>query len=295
MLTQDINLYLQTQSQLIERELNKLVSEKDVPYNQLFKAARYSLLSGGKRLRPTLALATCELLGGDLETALTPVCALEMIHTYSMIHDDLPCMDNDDFRRGIPTLHKAFPEAHALLAGDYLLTRAFEVLAEAPGLSSDQKVQLISILARGSGGDGMIAGQVLDIEAEKSPMELSLLTLTHCCKTGALISAAVEFGAFLGHSTDEQMSHLRSFANEIGLAFQIVDDILDVTSSHLKHGKTIASDVANSKTTYVSLLGLEKSKAAAERHSQKALAHLQRLNCDTTRLAEIAKLIVARV
>jgi geranylgeranyl diphosphate synthase type II len=284
---------LKAKVSLLEQTLDKLIPEQKLPYNQLFKAARYSLLGGGKRLRPILTLATCEALGRDENTALIPACALEMIHTYSMIHDDLPCMDNDDFRRGKPTLHKAFPEGHAVLAGDYLLTYAFQVLASAPHLTSQQIVDLIALLAKKAGGEGMIAGQILDIEANQQT-DLEALNRIHNYKTGALIATAVEFGAIVAGATDKIRQILNLFANEIGLAFQIVDDILDVTASKQKHGSSKASDITNGKTTYVTLLGIERSQETSENLLESALTRLQSLSLKTGRLAEIAQCLVRR-
>lgn len=290
----DISRYLIDTGSLIEEQLDRLIPEKDVPYRSLLRAARYSLLGGGKRLRPILTLATTEAFKGDLNAALAPACALEMIHTYSLIHDDLPCMDNDDFRRGKPSLHKAFPEGHAVLAGDFLLTHAFAVLADAPALSAEQKVSLVAILSKHAGGEGMIAGQILDVEAVGVEIDLEALQLIHQKKTGALIVASVEFGGIISHATGEQMEILRKFGQEIGLAFQIVDDILDVTASQEKHGKAVASDVTNDKSTYVTLLGLQKSQALAETLFQSAIKRLNQLPVNAALLTNLAKLIVNR-
>jgi len=290
----DLALYLKTHAQHIEARLDELIPETQEPYKRLFQAARYSLFSGGKRIRPIFALAACQDLEGPLEHALTPVCTLEMIHTYSMIHDDLPCMDNDDFRRGKPTLHKAFPEGHALLAADYLLTYAFEILTEAPDLTSDQKIQLIALLAKQAGGHGMIAGQVLDIEAETQPVDSEGLERIHRCKTGALLSAAVEFGGILAKAPESTLETLRCFGSEIGLAFQIVDDILDVTASEQKHGRKLSSDIQNSKKTYVTLLGLEGSKKAAQDQLEKALDQLDQLPHHALLLSELSRYIIER-
>lgn len=286
--------YLHAKGTLIEYRLDELVPEKYAPHKELYNAARYSLLNGGKRLRPILTIATAEMLGSDVNIALTPACALEMIHTYSLIHDDLPCMDDDDFRRGKPSLHKAFTEAHAVLAGDFLLTYAFQVLSEAPGLTPQQRLSLIQILSKQSGGDGMIAGQVLDIESEGKTLTIEQLQQIHKCKTGALILAAVEFGAVIAGASVGQMEALQQFGREIGLAFQIVDDVLDITSSQAKHGKAVASDLINGKATYVTLLGLEGAQEASEHHYSLAMHALNRIEADTSRLASIASLIVHR-
>lgn len=286
--------YLKTQSVLVEKQLDALIPKKQVPYSQLFDAARYSLLGGGKRLRPILALAVLETLGGNQENALVPVCALEMIHTYSLIHDDLPCMDDDDYRRGKPSLHKAFPEGHAVLTGDFLLTQAFDVLANDKHLTDGQKVKLIAILAKQSGGDGMIAGQLMDLEAEGRQIDLEALRLIHNKKTGAMITASLEFGGVLSSASPSDMAVLRQFGEEIGLAFQVIDDILDVTESQQKHGKVFASDLANDKSTYVSLLGLKESQEFAQSILESAEQKLQSLSSNPSLLIELAKVIVNR-
>jgi geranylgeranyl diphosphate synthase type II len=265
----DISGYLQLQNQRIEEALARLIPERHSAYQSLFEAARYALLDGGKRLRPILTLAVVEMMEGDCQYALQPACALEIVHTYSLIHDDLPCMDNDDFRRGKPTVHKKYSEGHAVLTGDYLLTYAFEILASAPGLSDEKKIKLISLLAKRIGSDGMIGGQVMDIASVGANMNLETLRLLHRNKTGALITVAMEFGGILADADQRQMESLRRFGENIGLAFQIIDDILDVTSSRTKHGRQTASDVINGKSTYVTLLGIDRSKAyAAECYHQ---------------------------
>lgn len=290
----DLAGYLKQLSVLIEEHLETLIPQYDTPYNQLFDAARYSLLSGGKRLRPILTLATTQMLGGDLSAALTPACAIEMVHAYSLIHDDLPCMDDDDFRRGKPSLHKAFPEGHAVLTGDYLLTYAFEILASHPAISPEQKIQLISILAQRAGSHGMIGGQVMDIENGDRSLDLDTLTFIHRKKTGAMISAAVEFGGIIANSSPHELDLLRSFGEKIGLAFQIVDDVLDVTSSQAKHGRAISTDVLNEKTTYVTLLGIEDSQKHARDLYEEAVDALSQLPADATPLINIADFIIKR-
>lgn len=284
----DLNAYLAKQSLRVENYLTTLFEEHSLPYNTLFKAARYSLLSGGKRLRPILALATTETLGGNIETAIRPACALECIHTYSLIHDDLPCMDDDDFRRGKPSLHKVFPEGHAVLTGDFLLTHAFDILANDSNLNVEKKLKLISILSNRSGGHGMIAGQVMDLEAEGQEINLEHLRLIHSKKTGAMITASIEFGGVIVGAPPSHMGLLRQFGEEIGLAFQIVDDILDATEG--KKG----SDVAKDKATYVAILGLERSRALAEQALGAALAALKKLPQDTSLLKQLAQHLVHR-
>jgi len=291
----DIQSYIKSKALLIEQKLNFLVPEESGPNKTLFDAARYSLLGGGKRMRPLLLMATVEMLGGNLESSLSSACAIEMIHTYSMIHDDLPCMDNDDFRRGKPSLHRAFPEAHAVLAGDFLLTYAFETIAKEPLLEDQQKVKLISRLAYHSGGQGMIGGQIMDIEAENAEnVDLEKLQLIHRHKTGALIIAALEMGGIICKATDHEIAQLRSFGSAIGLAFQIVDDVLDVTSSEQKHGKKHSSDAINNKETYASLLGVEAAKEKAHSLVESAKTTLRSLPGNNEVLSNLADFIVYR-
>lgn len=278
----------------IEKTLQLLVPEISEPHALLYQAARYSLLSGGKRIRPILLLAVVETFQGSLQDALVPACALELIHTYSMIHDDLPCMDDDDFRRGKPTLHKQYSEGIATLAGDFLLTKAFELLAYAQHLKPEQKLELIQALAVRSGGNGMIAGQLLDLEAEKKQISLDELKNIHAKKTGDLIVAALEMGAICAHANPNDKLILTEFGQLIGFAFQIVDDVLDATESKTKHGKEISSDQIKGKNTYVSILGIEKSNQTAEYMLEKALLLIQKLPFDTFLLKELAKMLVCR-
>lgn len=278
----------------VEERLDSLVSEENVAYKILFEAARYSLLSGGKRLRPLLLIATAEMFGADIEKSLDSACAIEMLHTYSMIHDDLPCMDDDDFRRGKPSLHKAFTEAHAVLAGDFLLTRAFEVIGNDSHLEDFQKVELISLLASRSGSRGMIGGQVMDIDAEGKAISLADLQLIHNLKTGALIAAALEMGAIVAKASTKDKEIVGQFGLSIGLAFQIVDDILDVTSSEQKHGKELSSDKINNKTTYATAMDIEIARDKALKLIEEAKLNLSSLAYPCERLLEIADFIVTR-
>lgn len=288
----NIRSYVASKAVQVEHALEKLIPDHiAAPYRKLFTAARYSLLGGGKRLRPILTLATAESLGASIEKAIHPACALEMVHTYSLIHDDLPSMDNDDFRRGKPSLHRAFPEGHAVLTGDFLLTYAFEVLSQAPGLSTEQKLRLISTLSMRAGSQGMIGGQVLDLDTVGRQINLDALKLIHRLKTGALLKAAIEFGGIIANISESQMAQLQHFGDQIGLAFQIMDDILDVTASEQKHGKKIASDITNNKTTYVSLLGLEASRTMAQQLINDSLETLQLLPYDMSLLSQLAQVI----
>jgi geranylgeranyl diphosphate synthase type II len=236
---------------------------------------RYSLLAGGKRLRPILCLAACELAGGDSEQAMPTAVALEMIHTMSLIHDDLPAMDNDDLRRGRPTSHKVFGEANAILAGDALLTRAFEMVSlRSPGVPAERLLAVVGELSLAAGAPGLVGGQVVDLESEGKQVSLETLEYIHVHKTGALLRACVLSGALIAGAAEGLMAALRTYARGIGLAFQIIDDILDVTASSEVLGKTAGKDLSANKTTYPKLLGLEESRQRAEalvREAKQAL------------------------
>jgi|TARA_E500000178_G_scaffold223632_1_gene220602 geranylgeranyl diphosphate synthase type II len=231
----------------------------------LREAMRYSLLAGGKRLRPILCLASCELAGGDAALALPTATALEMIHTMSLIHDDLPAMDDDDLRRGRPTNHKVYGEATAILAGDALLTRAFEMVAlRSPGVPPERLLKVVGELSLAAGAPGLVGGQIVDLASEGVEVDLDTLEYIHLHKTGALLQASVLTGALIGGADDDLIEALRTYSRAIGLAFQIIDDILDVTASSEVLGKTAGKDLTADKTTYPKLLGLEESKARAE-------------------------------
>ncbi len=287
-----IEEYIYKTTALINNHLDTLLAEHDVPYNQLFKAARYAVLGGGKRLRPLLVLSAAEVCNGFISKALSAACAIEMIHAYSLIHDDLPCMDDDDFRRGRPSLHRAFPESLAVLTGDFLLTYAFEIISKDPLLSPEIKIKLINLLSHNAGGHGMIAGQVMDIEAEGKLLDQSALEELHRCKTGALITAAVVMGGIVADAEESTLEILRSFGRDIGLAFQIEDDLLDLTASVQKHGKATSSDVAHNKMTYVKLWGIDKTQAAVKTLKLSAKHHLQKLPTDCTLLFELTDYIL---
>lgn len=290
----DINRYLQTHWQLIEEELERLFPPRRGPHQELFEAARYILLGGGKRLRPILTLAVVQMLGGDLQTALTPACALELIHTYSLMHDDLPCMDDDDYRRGKLTVHRKYSEGLAVLTGDFLLTYAFEIIATSPNLHPEKKVQLVAILAKRSGSEGMIGGQVMDLAYGGKKVPLETVKLLHRNKTAALLTAAIEFGGVLCNAMPQQMESLRLFGENIGLAFQVIDDILDITSSEAKHGKSVSSDILNEKCTFASLLGVDQAQSYALNYYHQAMQSLKPLQCDTSLLASLADFVLKR-
>jgi geranylgeranyl pyrophosphate synthase len=262
----------------------------------LMQAASYSAANGGKRIRPVLVYTAALAVDPQLSDASlgSAVCAIELIHTYSLIHDDLPAMDDDDLRRGKPSLHKAYDEATAILVGDGLQARAFELLADAPGLSPEQKVRMIKVLAAASGPRGMVGGQFIDIQATNSDMTLAQLQAMHSLKTGALIRAALALGGIAAGATDAQLSALDDYGTHIGLAFQVVDDILDVEGSTQTLGKTGGKDDAANKPTYVKLLGLDGAKLEAQRLLQEALDALQDFGESADLLRDLARYIVAR-
>jgi geranylgeranyl diphosphate synthase type II len=263
----------------------------------LREAMRYSLLAGGKRLRPILCLAACELAGGNSDLAMPTAVALEMIHTMSLIHDDLPAMDNDDLRRGRPTNHKVYGEANAILAGDALLTRAFEMVAlRSPGVPAERLLAVVGELSLASGAPGLVGGQVVDLECEGKEVDLDTLEYIHMHKTGALLRACVLCGALIAGASQELLEALRTYARGIGLAFQIIDDILDVTASSDVLGKTAGKDLTADKTTYPKLLGLEESKRRAEALVEEAKAALEPYGADgkAAPLLALAEFITSR-
>ena len=274
----DFDHYLKERAALVERALAACVAESAGPAGRLLEAMRYSLMAGGKRLRPVLALASCEAVGGALEAAMGLACAIEMIHTYSLVHDDLPCMDDDDLRRGRPTNHKVYGEAIATLAGDALLTDAFEVLARSAsqhrGISAQVVLETVAELADAAGSAGMVGGQVIDLLGEGRPMDVAELEHLHSRKTGALFVAAVCGGGRLGGATAVQLASLREYAKALGLAFQVIDDLLDVESSTETMGKRTNKDEARGKATYPSLIGVERSRELARELISKAQAAL---------------------
>ena len=252
------------------------------------QAMRYSVENGGKRIRPALLLEFCRVCGGDYKKAVPFACALEMIHTYSLIHDDLPCMDNDDFRRGKPSCHIAFGEEYALLAGDALLTLAFETAMKS-NLSAEITVKAAKELAKAAGVMGMVGGQVLDLQNEGKKVGVSDLQKTDELKTGELIRAACVLGCVCAGADDKKIAAAEKYAHDIGIAFQIVDDILDVTSDEETLGKPIGSDEENQKSTYVSLLGIEKSRKTAEELTLNAQKALDAFDGDVSSLKDFAE------
>lgn len=283
----------------IQREMDSLFDALlPVPADsraRLFEAVRYAVIAGGKRLRPLLLVATAEMYGVGRAAALRAGAALEAIHVYSLIHDDLPCMDNDDLRHGKPTLHRAFDEATAVLAGDTLQCFAFEVLAN-PATSGDPftRIELVSTLAQASGAHGMAGGQMMDIVAETSDFDLPTVTRLQQLKTGALLGAAVEMGAILGKVPPEGRTHLRGYARDIGLAFQIADDLLDHEGDAEAAGKALRKDAEAGKQTFVSLLGAERARAQARMLVDQAITHLSQHGAEADLLRAVARFIVER-
>lgn len=284
-MTSAIEQYIQREKETIELQLKQLLTG-DIPAN-LFESMKYSLFAGGKRLRPILVFASYHSFKQDYEKTFRIAAALEMIHTYSLIHDDLPAMDDDDYRRGKLTNHKKFDEATAILAGDALLTYSFQIVATDPLLTDREKVYLIGQLAKASGSEGMVAGQILDMEGEKKQLTLEELERVHELKTGQLISFAVDAGAYLAGATEEQQRHLQDFAYYLGLIFQVQDDILDVTGDAEKLGKPVGSDLVNEKSTYPSLLGLEGAKKQMKLYEERANESLRKAKVEASYLADL--------
>lgn len=290
----DLKSYLKQRKSLIEEALDRSlpVSKPE----KIYEAMRYSLLAGGKRLRPILCLATCELAGGTIAMAMPTACALEMIHTMSLIHDDLPAMDNDDYRRGKLTNHKVYGEDIAILAGDGLLAYSFEyVAAETQNVPPQKIIEVLARLGRTVGAAGLVGGQVLDLESEgKTDISADTLTLIHTSKTGALLETSVVSGAILAGAAPAEIAKLSKYAQKIGLAFQIVDDILDITATKEELGKTAGKDIEAQKVTYPSLWGLEESKHQAQELVDGAIAELEGYGELAEPLRAIAQYIVNR-
>ncbi len=281
----------------IEAALRQYLPQRDDYIRTVVDSMEYSLMAGGKRIRPMLALAFSKLCGGSEEAVMPFACAVEMIHTYSLIHDDLPCMDNDDTRRGKPTNHKVFGEAAALLGGDGLLTLAFETLVceQARRLNGAEKcAEAVSVLAKCAGAVGMIGGQIIDLESEGKQADHEILRIMDKKKTGALINAACQMGCISAGASEEQRKAAEQYAYHIGIAFQIVDDILDVTSDETTLGKPIGSDAENHKSTYVSLLGLDECRKISAELTEKAINALGTFEGDISELVNFAHYLLHR-
>lgn len=292
----ELNDYLDQRIDRVNRALNRWVPSEDTPPQTIHRAMRYSLFAGGKRIRPLLTMASADAVvpaGGDAVDSVA--CALELIHTYSLIHDDLPALDNDDLRRGRPTCHKVFGEAMAILAGDALLTLAFQVLAKMEGCSDAARIAIIGELATAAGTvGGMIGGQVHDLEGETMEPDPQLLNSIHRAKTGALLRASVRAGALFVGASPEQYEKLSRFGEHIGLAFQIIDDLLDVEMSSEALGKTAGKDAVRKKITFPAVYGIERSHNMAEEQLHLALAAIGDFGPSATWLRQIATLIVHR-
>jgi len=293
----DIRHYLDQKREEVDRFLETIIPDAKTPPTTLHEGMRYSLFAGGKRVRPILAIAAAEAVGTASQAVLAVASSLELIHTYSLIHDDLPAMDNDDYRRGKLTNHKVFGEAMAILAGDALLTLAFELCSRQDlmdGLTPTRQVQLIHELAVGSGNLGMVGGQVLDIQAENKDIDLATLQTIHKHKTGMLIRAAVRMGAIAASATAVQLGQLTAYAEDVGLAFQIADDVLNVTGTREELGKDANTDAQRGKKTYPAFHGIEGARALADQCVGRAIGHLETFDAKADPLRELARYIAAR-
>ncbi|MBM7097278.1 polyprenyl synthetase family protein [Bacillus sp. H-16] len=289
-----LDLFLKEQRQELKRRLPQYISGIEAP-KVLLDAMAYSLEAGGKRLRPALLLASLQGYGVTLEKGYDVACAVEMIHTYSLIHDDLPAMDDDDTRRGKPTSHKVFGEAMAILAGDALLTLSFEVISKSENLEDHEKVRVIQLLSSSAGPAGMVGGQVADIDAEdKHGLTVEELEYIHHHKTGDLLAFSIEAAAILANAPETDQIHLRMFAKNLGLAFQIKDDILDIEGDGEKMGKPLGSDEANQKSTYPKLLGLAGAKEKLDWHIQQSKEYLSKIEQKHPLLHELTDYIAKR-
>ena len=288
-----MNNKLKEYVEIINNYLDGAIPECNFGEDVVHNAMKYSLSIGGKRIRPVLTLEFCRICGGDIEKALPFAAALEMVHTYSLIHDDLPCMDDDDMRRGMPSCHIKYGEEYALLAGDGLLTRAFGTLTESK-VSPENIVKAVALLSELAGVNGMIGGQVVDLKNEDKPCAIEVLETMDSLKTGALIKCAALFGVLAAGGTEEQYNAAGEYSSNLGHAFQIVDDILDVTGDEEQLGKPVGSDKESGKSTYVSVLGLEKSKQYAEEITYKAVKSLDLFGDEAKFLKELAISLINR-
>ena len=294
----DIKAYLAKKRTAVDRALESLVPPASTFPPVVFEAMRYSLFAGGKRVRPILAVASAEALGANTTGLLPIACSLELIHTYSLIHDDLPAMDNDALRRGRPTCHKVYGEANAILAGDGLLNMAFEVLADPKRIKSvpaGRMLAVISVIARASGAFGMIGGQAVDMLSEGKDVDIPTLEYIHTHKTGALIRASVRIGALYAKAGEKRLKALTRYGEYVGLAFQIADDILDITGTQEQIGKDAGSDLKKGKKTFPGFYGIEESRRRAREVAERAIASLREFDRKADPLRELAKYIVTRV
>jgi len=290
----DLKRYLVARQKEVDRALDRFLPKASVPPATIHKAMRYSLFAGGKRLRPVLCLTAAEACGGKSSAAIPQACAVECIHTYSLIHDDLPSMDNDDLRRGRPTCHKVFGDGIAILAGDALLTIAFEIATRVKAVSRYDLRDVFREIAKASGSRKLIAGQVADLEAEGKRIRREQVRSIHENKTAALLTASVRLGAMAANANAKQLSAVTAFGRALGLAFQVIDDILDVTQTSEKLGKSAGKDLAAQKATYPAVIGLEKSRAEAWRLTRQARSALKPLGENAAVLRALADYLLAR-
>ncbi|MEN6412552.1 MAG: polyprenyl synthetase family protein [Veillonellales bacterium] len=286
--------YCQDKGKIIDAALAKFIPREQKYLDIIFEAMRYSLFAGGKRLRPVLLMASADAVGGNGNLFINMACGLEMIHTYSLIHDDLPAMDNDDYRRGKLTNHKVFGEGMAVLAGDALLTAAFEVMLSQTGVAPAALLPVIREISVAAGPAGMVGGQAIDLKSAGKSLDLPALQFMHQAKTGALFRAAIRGGAMLAGATPQQVDQLTRYAEEFGLAFQITDDILDVIGTQEKIGKPVGSDIRNHKATYVTLYSLPTAQQLAQQAVQNALAALVDFGGEADMLRAFVKYLISR-
>lgn len=291
----DLKQALADNASAVEKSLDRLLPSGDAPESRVFDAMRYAIMVGGKRLRPFLVMSSANLFDVRRDCALRAAAAIEMVHSYSLVHDDLPAMDDDDLRRGQPSTHRKFDEATAILAGDALLTHAFEVLGD-PETHADPTVRckLVVSLAKAAGAEGMVGGQMIDLEAENRKLDNNGITRLQQLKTGRLIAWSCEAGAILGKADHECHVALQAYAHDIGLAFQIADDILDIEGDQEALGKTVGKDLEQGKATFVSLLGMDQAKARARMLSDQAIEHLARFDGRAEPLRAVARFVVER-
>ena len=290
----NLQRYLAARQKEVDRALDRFLPKESVAPATIHKAMRYSLFAGGKRLRPILCLAAAEACGGKFAAALPSACAVECIHTYSLIHDDLPSMDNDDLRRGRPTCHKVFGDAIAILAGDALLTVAFEIASHAKPVSRYDLREVMREITEAAGSRKLIAGQVADLEAEGKKLSRDQVRSIHENKTAALLTASVRLGAMAANARTKQLAAVTAFGRALGLAFQVIDDILDVTQTSEKLGKSAGKDLAAKKATYPAVFGLEKSRSEARRLTTRAHKALNTLGADADVLRALADYLLQR-
>jgi geranylgeranyl diphosphate synthase type II len=291
----EIAVFLREVKASVEARLDEIAPPADVPPMRLHEAVRWSLFAGGKRVRPALVVASGRTFGADDEKLLSTAAAIELIHTYSLVHDDLPSMDNDDLRRGVATCHKQFDEATAILAGDVMQTLAFGAIADDESLTSDLRIRLISMLADASGTpSGMVSGQQLDLDAEGAEITITELENIHRQKTGALITASAKAGAMIGGASDYEIAIIEEYAQALGLLFQLTDDILDVTQATETLGKTAGKDAATEKATYPSIIGLDETRRLANELETTAIEALGRVGSDTKLLKRLLEIVANR-